>query len=105
MLEINSDNFEREIKQSSKPILLDFWGTKCEPCKALIPELEKLANKYGDRVKFCKLNTTENRRLAISQRVLGLPTVAIYKDGEKAEELAQDKVTPANIEEMLKRYV
>ncbi|MGI6698533.1 MAG: thioredoxin [Clostridiales bacterium] len=105
MLEINAENFEAEVLQSDKPVLLDFWGTKCEPCKALMPSVEKLAEKYGDRIKFCKLNTAENRRLAISQKVLGLPTVAMYKDGVKVEELTQDKATADNIEEMLKRYV
>ncbi|HZX47576.1 MAG TPA: thioredoxin domain-containing protein [Clostridia bacterium] len=105
MLEINAENFEAEVLQSDKPVLLDFWGTKCEPCKALMPAVEKLAEKYGDKIKFCKLNTAENRRLAISQKVLGLPTIAMYKDGEKVEELTQDKATPDNIEEMLKRYV
>ncbi|HOC08383.1 MAG TPA: thioredoxin domain-containing protein [Bacillota bacterium] len=105
MLEINAENFEAEVLQSDKPVLLDFWGTKCEPCKALMPAVEKLAEKYGDKIKFCKLNTAENRRLAISQKVLGLPTIAMYKDGAKVEELTQDKATPDNIEEMLKRYV
>lgn len=105
MLEINAENFEAEVLKSDKPVLLDFWGTKCEPCKALMPAVEKLAEKYGDKIKFCKLNTAENRRLAISQKVLGLPTIAMYKDGSKVEELTQDKATPDNIEEMLKRYV
>ncbi|MGI6704381.1 MAG: thioredoxin TrxA [Clostridia bacterium] len=105
MLEINKDNFDVEVKQADKPVLLDFWGTKCEPCKALMPAVEKLAERYGDRIKFCKLNTAENRRLAISQKVLGLPTVAMYKDGEKVEELTQDMATPDNIEEMIKRHI
>ncbi len=87
MLEINAENFEAEVLKSDKPVLLDFWGTKCEPCKALMPAVEKLAEKYGDKIKFCKLNTAENRRLAISQKVLGLPTIAMYKDGSKVEEL------------------
>lgn len=104
MLEIDSDNFEKEVKQSDRPVLLDFWGPKCEPCKALIPDLEKLAAEYKDEVKFCKLNTAENRRLAISQKVLGLPTVILYKHGEKAEELTQAEATLTNIREMLNRH-
>ena len=65
----------------------------------------KAGGEIRDKIKFCKLNTAENRRLAISQKVLGLPTIAMYKDGAKVEELTQDKATPDNIEEMLKRYV
>ncbi len=105
MLEINKENFELEVEQSPEPVLLDFWGPKCEPCKALMPDLERLADKYGGSIKFCKLNTAENRRLAISQKVLGLPTIAMYKDGQKVEELTQDAATPDNIEEMLKGYI
>ena len=89
---------------SDKPVLLDFWGTKCEPCKALMPAVEKLVNA-GTRSSSASSDTAENRRLAISQKVLGLPPIAMYKDGAKVEELTQDKATPDNIEEMLKRYV
>lgn len=105
MIEINGDNFDAEVTQSDRPVLLDFWGPKCEPCKALMPSVEKLAEKYGDKVKFCKLNTAENRRLAIKQKVLGLPTIAMYKGGEKVEELTQDGASAENIEAMVKRYV
>ncbi len=105
MIEINTDNFEQEVVQSDKPVLLDFWGPKCVPCKALMPHVEELAKKYGDKIKFCKLNTAENRRLSIKQKVLGLPTIAMYKNGEKAEELTQDNATPENIEKMLEKYI
>lgn len=105
MLDLNKDNFENEVvNYSEKPVFIDFWGDKCETCIALMPEVHKLEEKYGDKVKFCGLNTSQNRRLAISQRVLGLPTMAIYKNGEKVESLTPDKVTLATIEEMLKKY-
>lgn len=105
MIEVNKDNFEAEVLQAEMPVLVDFWGPKCEPCKALMPFVEELAEKYGDRVKFCKLNTAENRRLAIKQKVLGLPTIAMYKGGQKVEELTQDSATPENIEAMVKKYI
>ena len=90
MLEVNKDNFEKEVIQEEGLIVVDFWGPRCEPCKALLPAMEKLANKYAGQVKFCKLNTAENLRLAISQQVLGLPAVIIYKDGKKIVNLAVD---------------
>jgi len=105
LIEINKENFEAEVLQAGQPVLLDFWGTKCEPCKALMPHVEKLSEDYGDKVKFCKLNTAENRRLAIKQKVLGLPTIAMYQNGEKVEELTKDNATPENIEEMIKKYI
>jgi len=105
MLELNKDNFEAEVTNyTEKPVFVDFWGDKCETCIALMPDVHKLEEKYGEKIKFCSLNTSKNRRLAISQKVLGLPTMAIYKNGEKVESLTPDKVTLASIEEMLKKY-
>lgn len=104
LLEVNSQNFEQEVLKSEKPVLVDFWGPRCEPCKALMPQVEKLEEVYGDRVKFCKLDTSKNMRLAISQKVLGLPTLAIYKNGEKVDQVTKD-VTIEMVEEMIKRNI
>ena len=72
---------------------------------AIAPLVEELSKSYGDKIKFVKLNTTQARRLAISQKVLGLPVIAMYKGGEKIEELVKEEATAANIEAMLKRYL
>ena len=105
MIEVNKDNFEAEVLQASGPVLVDFWSEKCEPCMALLPEMEALEDKYGDRIKFCKLNVLQNRRLSIGQKVRGLPTIAVYKNGEKAAELTKDDATAANIEAMIKGQI
>jgi len=103
MLEVNKDNFDSEVLESNRPVLVDFWGEKCEPCKALMPNVEELAARYGDKIKFCKLNTSENRRLAISQKVLGLPTFIIYKNGQKVREISgTENCTPETIEELIR---
>ncbi|KPU44306.1 thioredoxin [Oxobacter pfennigii] len=105
MIELNKENFETEVvNYGEKPVFVDFWGDKCETCIAMMPDVHKLEEKYGDKIKFCSLNTSQNRRLAIGQKVLGLPTMAIYKNGEKAEALTPDKVSVGSIEEMLKKY-
>ncbi len=100
MIEINNDNFDQEVLQSDKPVLIDFWGPRCSPCLALIPKVEELAKKYEGKVKFCKIDTNANRSLAISLKVMGLPTVILYKNGEKVEELVRD-VTVDDIERMI----
>ncbi|MCL2365225.1 MAG: thioredoxin [Defluviitaleaceae bacterium] len=84
MIELTKDNFEAEVLQAEGLVLVDFWSPKCDPCMALLPEVEKLAAAYASKAKFCKLDTMGNKRLAIGQKVLGLPTLVIYKDGEKA---------------------
>lgn len=101
MLEVNKVNFEEEVLQAPGVVLVDFWSEKCEPCMALVPEVEALATKYAGKMKFCKLNVLENRRLAIGQKVLGLPTIAVYKSGAKVAELTKEDATVANIEAMI----
>lgn len=83
MLSLDKETFEAEVLNSDEVVFVDFWSEGCEPCKALLPDIEKLSETYGDKIKFCKMDTTKARRLAIKQKVLGLPTLAIYKNGEK----------------------
>lgn len=106
MLELNKENFEEEVVNfKEKPVFVDFWGDKCETCKQLMPDVHKLEEKYGDKIKFTSLNTSQNRRLAISQKVLGLPTMIVYVNGERTEVLTPEKISsPSDIEEMLKRF-
>ena len=105
MLEVTKDNFEEVVLQGEGHILVDFFGNGCVPCEALMPHIHELEGKYGDNIKFTSINTSKARRLAIGQKVLGLPVVAIYKDGEKVEELVKDDATPENIEAMIKKYI
>lgn len=104
MIEANKDNFEAEVLKADRPVLVDFWGPQCEPCKALMPEVEKLSEKYGDRIKFVKVNTAENRRLAISQKVMGLPAIVFYKNGERVDALSGD-VSAAKIEDKIRSLI
>ncbi len=104
MLHLDKDTFEAEVLGYEGPVFVDFWSESCEPCKVLMPDVEKLAEKYGDTVKFTSLDTTKARRTAVSQRVLGLPTLAIYQNGKKVEEVTKDEATIENIEKMIRKY-
>lgn len=105
MILCDKTTFETEVLQAAGTVLVDFFGDGCAPCAALMPHVENLAEKYGDKIKFCKLNTTSARRLAIGQKIMGLPVIAIYKDGEKIEELIKDDATSDAIELMIKKYL
>ncbi len=105
MLEVNKDTFEAEVLKAEGHVFVDFWSQGCEPCKALLPEVHKLAEKYHDKMKFVSLDTTQARRLAITQKVLGLPTLAVYKDGQKLEEVTKEAATIENIEALIKKYI
>lgn len=101
MLELNKDTFEQEVLQAEGFVLVDYWSDGCEPCKALMPDVHALADEYEGKVKFTSLNTTSARRLAISQKVLGLPTITLYKDGAKVGEVTKDDASKAGIKNMI----
>ena len=107
MLEVNKDNFEAEVLETSKtqPVMVDYYSPKCEPCQELMPEVVALSEKYTGQMKFVKLDITKSRRLAIGQKVLGLPTMCFYKDGEKVAQLGGDDLTAGEIEEEIKNHI
>lgn len=104
MFVLTKDNFEEEVLKASGLVLVDYWNEGCEPCKALMPDVENLEKAYPN-VKFCKLDTTKARRLVISQRIMGLPTISLYKDGSKIDEVTKENATKESIEEMIKKHL
>ena len=105
MLELDKNTFEAEVLQAEGTILVDYYGDGCVPCAALMPHVHGFAEVYGDKIKFCALNTTKARRLAISQKILGLPVIAIYRNGERIDSRVKEEATPESVEEMIKKYV
>ena len=105
MLELDKNTFEAEVLQAEGKILVDFYGYGCVPCAALMPHVHAFAETYGDKIKFTALNTTKARRLAIAQKVMGLPVIAIYEGGAMIDSLVKDDATPENVEAMIKKYI
>ena len=93
MLVVDKENFEAEVINSAVPVIVDIWGPKCGPCLALMPHVEALAADYEEKIKFCKLNAAENRRLLISLRVMSLPTFLFYKGGERLQMVTGGETT------------
>lgn len=105
MIDLDKENFESEVLQAAGLVLVDFYSDGCVPCQALTPHIHAYEQSYGAKLKFTSLNITKARRLAIAQKVLGLPVVAIYSAGEKVDELVKDDATPENIEQMIRKHV
>lgn len=105
MIVLDKKIFEEEVLKSEGYVFVDFWSEGCQPCKDLMPSIVELSEKYDGKMKFCKLDTTKARRLAIKHKVLGLPTIAIYKNGEKIDELTKDDATKSNLEVMIQKYI
>ncbi|MGM0602093.1 MAG: thioredoxin TrxA [Bacillota bacterium] len=105
MLELTKDNFEEEVLQGEGLVVVDYWSDSCDRCLEIMPDVKELAEKYSDKAKFAKLNIKGNRRLAIGQKVLGLPSIVFYKDGEKLEHLSGEDLEVEDIEQTLQEMV
>jgi thioredoxin 1 len=90
MVELSKENFEQEVLKADGLVMVDFWSQKCEPCKELSPILDEMAERNAGKAKFCSLDITNNKRLAISQKVLGLPTIIFYQNGEMVAAFSKD---------------
>ena len=104
-IEVNADTFEKEVIQSTLPVLVDFWGPQCVPCLALMPHVEGLADKYGSKLKISKIDASKNRRLCLNLKVLGLPTFLFYKDGKEIDRLSGNNLKISDIEAALNKIV
>lgn len=83
MQEINvtTENFETEVLKANQPVLVDFWAAWCGPCKMLMPVIEELAQSQ-DQIKVCKINVDEEGALAMKFKVMTIPTLIAFQDGE-----------------------
>lgn len=77
---ITTENFETEVIKSDKPVIVDFWADWCGPCKRLSPAVEELSNET-EEVKLCKVNVDEQPELASRFRVMSIPTLIAFKNG------------------------
>ncbi|MBQ9276724.1 MAG: thioredoxin [Clostridia bacterium] len=84
-LTLDESNFDEAIKDGV--VLVDFWATWCGPCKMLAPTIEELAEDYEGRVKVCKLDVDDNQSIAMRFKVMSIPTVFIFKNGEPVKKI------------------
>ncbi len=84
---ITDAQFEELVLKGDGPIVVDFWAPWCGPCLRLAPILEEVAQEMGDRLTVYKLNTDENQNTPVSYRVMSIPTLIVFKDGQEVERI------------------
>ena len=84
-IDITDDSFNAEVVQSDTPVLVYFWAEWCGPCKMIAPIVEELAEEFGDKIKFTKLDVDTNPQSATNFGIRGIPTLLIFNGGKPVE--------------------
>ena len=86
-IKLNSENFEKEVLKSEKPVLVDFYADWCGPCNAMAPVIEEVATELDGKAKVGKINVDENSDIAVEYNVMSIPTLIIFKNGKEEKRL------------------
>ena len=80
--EVTDANFDAEVLKNDTPVLVDFWAPWCGPCRMVAPIVDELSTEYDGRIKFVKLNTDDNVKVATQYQIRSIPTLLVFKGGE-----------------------
>ncbi|HMK42686.1 MAG TPA: thioredoxin [Dissulfurispiraceae bacterium] len=87
MVELTVANWDTEVTNTKGVVMVDFWAVWCGPCRMIAPSIEELAKEYAGKAKVGKLNTDENSEIASRFKIMGIPTVIFFKDGQKVDQI------------------
>jgi thioredoxin 1 len=98
------DDFDTQVLRSDLPVLVDFWGQWCAPCKAMLPMLEQFAQDYAGRVKVIKVEMDKNQKTAMAWRVRAAPTMLLFKNGS-VQATQVGMVSKAQLRQLVERVL
>lgn len=105
LIHLTKANFEKEVKQSDLPVIIDFWASWCMPCQMMGPVFEELSKEYDGKLKFAKVNTDEEQIIASQYGIQGIPSLVIAKKGKEIDRIvgfAPKPVLKQKIDQILK---
>ena len=86
-IKLDESNFDREVTQSDKPVIVDFWAEWCGPCKMIAPLLDEVAREKADAVKIGKVNVDENQSLSFKYNIRAIPALLFFKNGQLRDQV------------------
>jgi thioredoxin 1 len=97
---VTDETFEDEVLKSEKAVVVDYWAEWCGPCRQVAPVLEEIATEYADKLDVVKLNVDENPVTSQRYRILNIPTLSVFKDGEVVKEIVGARPKSALLREL-----
>jgi len=87
VIKLDEANFDREVTQDGKPVIVDFWAEWCGPCKMIAPMLDEIAREKADAVKVAKVNVDENQSLSLKYNIRAIPALLFFKNGQLRDQV------------------
>ncbi|MGK7906872.1 MAG: thioredoxin [Synechococcus sp.] len=103
-VDVKDDSFETEVIGSDLPVLVDFWAPWCGPCRMVAPVVQEIAEQYDGKVKVVKMNTDENPKVASEYGIRSIPTLMVFKGGQKVD-VVVGAVPKATLASTLEKHI
>jgi thioredoxin 1 len=104
IIEVTDSSFDQDVLKSEQPVLVDFWAAWCQPCRAIAPIVDELAQHYQGKVKIGKMDVDRNNATPMRYKVTGIPTLLVFKGGQVVEQLVGYRPKEA-IQQALDKHV